>query len=107
MADVFTKQKRSMIMSRIRSKNTSIDIAMRDMLSDAGVRFEMYPDLYGRPDFQVGKRTLVFCDGDFGTDTGTRKRSARQKSTGGKRYRETCAATERFPESCAGRDGPS
>ena len=52
-------------MSRIRSKNTSIDIAMRDMLSDAKIRFEMYPELYGKPDFQVGKKILVFCDGDF------------------------------------------
>ena len=25
----------------------------------------MYPDLFGSPDFQVGKRILVFCDGDF------------------------------------------
>jgi len=38
---------------------------MRDMLSEAGARFEMYPDLFGSPDFQVGKKVLVFCDGDF------------------------------------------
>ena len=65
MADVFTKQKRSWIMSRIRSKNTSIDLRMRDMLSEARLKFVMYPDLYGKPDFQVGKNILVFCDGDF------------------------------------------
>ena len=65
MADVFSKKKRSWIMSRIRSKNTSIDRRMRDMLSGMNVRFEMYPDLFGSPDFQVGKRVLVFCDGDF------------------------------------------
>ena len=65
MADVFSRKKRSWIMSRIRSKNTSIDRKMRDMLSETGVRFEMYPDLFGSPDFQVGKRVLVFCDGDF------------------------------------------
>ena len=65
MADVFSKKKRSWIMSRIRSKNTSIDRRMRDMLSEAGARFEMYPDLFGSPDFQVGKNVLVFCDGDF------------------------------------------
>ena len=65
MADIFSKKKRSWIMSRIRSKNTSIDRKMRDMLSEAGARFEMYPDLFGSPDFQVGKRVLVFCDGDF------------------------------------------
>ena len=65
MADVFSRKKRSWIMSRIRSKNTSIDRMMRDMLSGMNVKFEMYPDLFGSPDFQVGKRVLVFCDGDF------------------------------------------
>ena len=65
MADVFSRKKRSWIMSRIRSKNTSIDRKMREMLSEAGTRFEMYPDLFGSPDFQVGKNVLVFCDGDF------------------------------------------
>ena len=65
MTDVFSRKKRSWIMSRIRSKNTSIDVRMREMLSEAGARFEMYPDLFGSPDFQVGKRVLVFCDGDF------------------------------------------
>ena len=65
MADVFSRKKRSWIMSRIRSENTSIDRKMRDMLSEAGTRFEMYPDLFGSPDFQVGKNVLVFCDGDF------------------------------------------
>ena len=54
MADIFSKKKRSWIMSRIRSKNTSIDITMREMLSDARLKFVMYPDLYGKPDFQVG-----------------------------------------------------
>ena len=65
MADVFSRKKRSWIMSRIRSKNTSIDRRMREMLSEAGARFEMYPDLFGSPDFQVGRNVLVFCDGDF------------------------------------------
>ena len=65
MADVFSRKKRSWIMSRIRSKNTSIDRKMREMLSETGVRFEMYPDLFGSPDFQVGRNVLVFCDGDF------------------------------------------
>ena len=65
MADVFSKKKRSWIMSRIRSENTSIDRRMSDMLSEARLKFVMYPDLYGKPDFQVGKRILVFCDGDF------------------------------------------
>ena len=105
MADVFSRKKRSWIMSRIRSKNTSIDIKMRGMLSDARLKFVMYPDLYGKPDFQVGKRVLVFCDGDFwhGYRYAEKKRPA--KSTGGKRLRETCGGTGRFRASCAETDG--
>ena len=80
MADVFSRKKRSWIMSRIRSKNTSIDRKMRDMLSEMDVRFEMYPDLFGSPDFQVGKRVLVFCDGDFwhGNKYAEKKRPAKK-----------------------------
>ena len=80
MADVFSRKKRSWIMSRIRSKNTSIDVRMREMLSEAGARFEMYPDLFGSPDFQVGNNVLVFCDGDFwhGYRYAEKKRSAKK-----------------------------
>ena len=53
MADIFTPQKRSWVMSRIRSKNTSIDLAMRQLLSDAGTRFVMYPKMDGSPDFAI------------------------------------------------------
>ena len=85
MADVFSRKKRSWVMSRIHSKNTSIDIAMRDMLSDAKIRFEMYPELYGKPDFQVGKNILVFCDGDFWHGYRYAEKSVCQKSTGATR----------------------
>lgn len=53
-------------MSRIRSKNTSIDLKMREILTLMGVDFTMYPKMYGNPDFVVGKeRVAIFCDGDF------------------------------------------
>lgn len=66
LADVFSPEKRSWVMSRIRSKNTSIDIIMRDILSNNGYPFEMYPKMYGNPDFANKKeRIVVFCDGDF------------------------------------------
>ena len=66
MADIFTPQKRSWVMSRIRSKNTSIDLAMRRLLSDAGARFVMYPKMDGNPDFAIPSRKVaIFCDGDF------------------------------------------
>ena len=66
MADIFTPQKRSWVMSRIRSRNTSIDLAMKRLLSDAGARFVMYPKVDGNPDFAIpSKKIAIFCDGDF------------------------------------------
>ena len=53
-------------MSRIRSKNTKIDLLMEEMLNDLGVSYVMYPRMFGSPDFAVKeKKTAIFCDGDF------------------------------------------
>ncbi len=66
MADVFTPKKRSWVMSRIRSKNTKIDLKMKRILSDTSYKFEMYPKMFGSPDFVLErKRIAIFCDGDF------------------------------------------
>ncbi len=80
MTDMFSKKKRSWIMSRIRSKNTSIDKKMHGLLSRMGVKFVMYPDMLGKPDFKVGNDILVFCDGDFwhGYKYETKKRLAKK-----------------------------
>ena len=63
--DVFTLQKRSYVMSRIRGKNTKIEKMMRELLSRNHLKFVQHPKIFGSPDFIVGKRTVVFCDGDF------------------------------------------
>ena len=65
MADVFTPQKRSWVMSRIRGRNTGIENKIRNLLLSSRIKFRQHPRLYGNPDFLVGKRTLIFCDGDF------------------------------------------
>lgn len=52
-------------MSRIRGKNTKIEVAVAGMLSANGIEFVRHPRMYGSPDFLVGNRTAVFCDGDF------------------------------------------
>ena len=53
-------------MSRIRSKNTKIDLAMREMLGELTDDFTMYPKIEGNPDFAIEKRKVaIFCDGDF------------------------------------------
>jgi len=66
MTDVFSKEKRSWIMSRIRAKNTKIDLQMKKILSNIKCKSEMYPKMHGRPDFVIRKkRIIIFCDGDF------------------------------------------
>jgi DNA mismatch endonuclease (patch repair protein) len=66
MADIFSKEKRSWIMSRIKSKNTSIDLQMKTILSSLNCKYKMYPKMYGNPDFVLQDRKIaIFCDGDF------------------------------------------
>lgn len=52
-------------MSRIRGKNTKIEIKMEHLLLSNKMKFTKHPKIYGNPDFLVGKKTTVFCDGDF------------------------------------------
>lgn len=65
MTDVFSQEKRSWLMSRIRGKDTKIEIAVGMLLASNNIEFVRHPKMYGKPDFLVGKRTAVFCDGDF------------------------------------------
>lgn len=66
MTDVFTPEKRSWVMSRIRGTNTKIDLEMKKILSEMTVRYTMYPKMYGNPDFILKKMSIaIFCDGDF------------------------------------------
>ena len=66
MADIFTKEKRSWVMSRIRGKNTKIELKMKCVLKDIGYSYEMHPNMFGNPDFVLKrKRIVIFCDGDF------------------------------------------
>jgi len=70
-------EKRSYTMSRIRSTDTSIEIALRKALYHAGVRYRVnYKALPGKPDIAITKAKLaVFCDGEFwhGKDWETKK----------------------------------
>jgi len=76
MVDIFSKEKRSKIMSSIKSKNTSIDKKIESLLKSAKIKFKMYPKMVGNPDFIITDRKVaIFCDGDFwhGYDYKTRK----------------------------------
>ena len=64
--DIFTKEKRSWVMSQIRGKNTTIDLKMVNILKRTRLKFKMYPKMYGNPDFAHERlRIAIFCDGDF------------------------------------------
>ena len=66
MTDIFSPEKRSWVMSRIRGTNTKIDLRMNEMLGGMRYRHEMYPKMFGKPDFVIPrKRIVIFCDGDF------------------------------------------
>ena len=76
MADIFTPEKRSWVMSRIRSKDTKIEKKMASLLRKNKIRYRRFPNIFGSPDFVVEKKLLVFCDGDFwhGYGYGKKKR---------------------------------
>ena len=65
MADIFTPEKRSWVMSRIRSKDTKIEKKTASLLRKNKIRYRRFPKVFGSPDFVVEKKVLVFCDGDF------------------------------------------
>ena len=81
MADIFTPEKRSWVMSRIRGKDTKIEIKMEKILKKTGFKFEKHPEMYGNPDFaHKRKRIAIFCDGDFwhGYRYGQKKRLSKK-----------------------------
>lgn len=67
MADVFSKEKRSEIMSRIRGTNTSIEMEVFRYLRRKGVYFQKhYRKVPGNPDIALPrKKKAIFIDGDF------------------------------------------
>jgi DNA mismatch endonuclease (patch repair protein) len=63
MADIFTPEKRSQVMSRIRSRGTKPELAVRSMLHRLGLRFMVkspkHRSLPGRPDIVLPKYRIV------------------------------------------------
>lgn len=71
MADIYSKEKRSEIMSKVRSKNTKVEILFRKALSaevyPKGYRYRLhYKKIPGSPDIVFVKQKIaIFIDGDF------------------------------------------
>ena len=67
MADIFSKEKRSEIMSRIKGKNTSLEREVFRLLRARGIRFQKhYARIPGKPDIALPKKKIaIFIDSDF------------------------------------------
>jgi len=67
MSDVFTKEKRSEVMSKIRATNTKPELIVRHFLFSQGFRYRIHQkDLAGNPDIVLKKHnTLIFVNGCF------------------------------------------
>ncbi|WP_066683674.1 very short patch repair endonuclease [Caulobacter sp. CCH9-E1] len=67
MTDVYDKEKRSAVMARVKSKDTSPEKAVRRILTRLGVRYRLHrKDLPGNPDIVMpGRKLAVFVHGCF------------------------------------------
>ena len=65
--DNISPERRSWNMSRIRSKDTSIEVILRRALWNRGIRYRKnYKLLPGTPDIAITKhRIAIFCDSEF------------------------------------------
>jgi DNA mismatch endonuclease (patch repair protein) len=79
MPDIFTKKKRSEVMSRIRSKGTKIELRMKQALEENDIKFEYQPKIFGNPDFLIPPNIVVFCDSAFWHGRNWRKLKAKLK----------------------------
>lgn len=67
MADVFSEEKRSWIMSRVKGRDTAPELAVRSIIHGHGYRFRLHrKDLPGCPDIVLPRhRKIVFVHGCF------------------------------------------
>lgn len=65
--DIWSKQKRSEVMSKIRGKNTKPELILRSQLFRHGFRFRIHQkNLPGKPDIVLAKyKTAIFVHGCF------------------------------------------
>ena len=64
MVDRIDKEKRSKIMSKIKSKWTTQEVNMHNLLKGRKVKHKMHPKIDGRPDIVLtDKNTAVFLHG--------------------------------------------
>ncbi|HEX2817352.1 MAG TPA: DNA mismatch endonuclease Vsr [Phenylobacterium sp.] len=67
MTDVFSHEKRSAVMRRVKGKDTTPELAVRKALTRLGARYRLHrKDLPGKPDIVLpGRRLALFVHGCF------------------------------------------
>ena len=67
MTDVFTPEKRSAVMRRVKGKDTSPELKVRRLLRKLGVGYRLHrADLPGKPDIAMpGRKLALFVHGCF------------------------------------------
>ena len=67
MTDVFSPEKRSAVMRRVKGKDTTPELKVRKVLTALGARYRLHrKDLPGKPDIVLpGRRLAVFVHGCF------------------------------------------
>ena len=67
MSDVFSPEKRSLVMRSVRSRDTAPELKLRKLLTRMGLRYRLHrADLPGRPDVVLAsRRAAVFVHGCF------------------------------------------
>lgn len=65
--DDLTPEQRRKNMQAIKSKDTSIEISLRNALWNEGIRYRKnYNKLFGKPDIVITKHKIaIFCDSDY------------------------------------------
>jgi DNA mismatch endonuclease (patch repair protein) len=67
MTDVFTPEKRSSVMRRVKGRDTGPEMKVRRLLTALGARYRLHrKDLPGNPDIVMpGRRLVIFVHGCF------------------------------------------
>jgi DNA mismatch endonuclease (patch repair protein) len=67
VTDVFTPEKRSAVMRRVKGKDTGPEMRVRRLLTRLGLRYRLHrADLPGKPDIVMpGRRLAIFVHGCF------------------------------------------
>ena len=67
MADTISKERRSELMSSVRSKNSKVELLVRSLVHRMGYRFRLHrKDLPGKPDLVFpGRKKILFVHGCF------------------------------------------